>query len=272
MSKYNVLPEEREKYLRQLIKKNEVTVGTIDTETCPIPAWVWGCGEQVIGYEQIESDFTYKGKPISGETKLIMAQYIIEGQKTKVVEWDKNHNDIKVCMDLLSNVFDKPNLILVGQNQNAFDIKIINDRLVKHKLNPINFNRIIFLDALTLSRASFRRTSHKLDYRSKRYGLGGKLKMEFQDWINTVKYDPKAQKKMVDYGRKDPEDTISVFWRELPYYKNLPAKLESLLRQERDKEILVCLDCQRKKQQKFNVVKVDNKTCLCKNCKSRWRI
>jgi hypothetical protein len=54
--------------------------------------------------------------------------------------------------------------------------------------------------------------SYSLDYVSKELGLGGKVKMEFQDWINIVERRSRASfRKMLFYNRKDVEDTRAIW-------------------------------------------------------------
>ena len=56
--------------------------------------------------------------------------------------------------------------------------------------------------------------SQSLDYISKALGLGGKVKMEFQDWVDIVeKKSKKSFLKMCRYNKKDVEDTRDLWNR-----------------------------------------------------------
>lgn len=268
MAKNDVLPEERVPLLKKLIKEGTVTLVGLDIETSLCKAFVWRTGEQYVGAKQLLEP-----------TRIIMAQYVVEGDNApQLVTWDKKQDDKRVVEKLNEEVFNKPNLIIVGQNHKSFDLKIINDRNIAHGLKPVAFKSIIQLDLLTLSRSSFRRHSHGLDYRSKNYGFGGKLPMEYQDWIDVYNGDQKALDKMARYGLKDPVDTVAVGWMEIPYYRTLPAPLEKLLRDAKRDEQLVCTDCERNKQKKFDVIRINKKgiesengkTLKCNTCKRLW--
>lgn len=274
MAKNNVLPHERVPLLKELINLSRVNLVSLDIETSLVPALVWTSGEQYVGEKNLQD-----------RTKIIMSQYLFEGdKKPTLITWDEKHNDKRIIKHLTNNVFNKPNLIMVGQNQKSFDLKIINDAACEHNDEGIPFNSFIQVDILQLSRGSFRRSSHSLDARSKRYGFGGKLPVEFQDWVDIYYGCKKALAKMAKYGLKDPVDTLKTFWRELPYYRTLPADLEKLLRdlkyskqtvikaQEKEKkQKLFCQTCRKKKYKSTDIVQTHN-IIHCNNCNASWRI
>lgn len=263
MAKNDVLPEERVDLLKQLVKDKTVKIVFLDTETSINLAYLWTPGEQYVSEEQMKT-----------ETRLMMAQYMFEGdKKAQFIGWNSKQDDTRVLKHLAKQVFSLENLIMVGQNQKAFDLKTINDRLVKLKLHPIPFQQIIQIDILQTSRAAFKRPSHSLDYRSRRYGLGGKYKMERADWIKVLHGDKEAFKKMATYGLKDPEDTRGSFWRELPYYQRLPASIEKLMRDQKAKNLakikpikLFCKDCAKRHQSRFEIVEGKRRGVYCINC------
>lgn len=263
MSKLNVSPAERTPLLKQIIKDADATLVSLDTETSLIPALVWSTGEQYISEKNLQ-----------GETKLIMVQYLFDGdKKAKLVTWDSKQNDKRIIKDLAKNVFSKPNLIVVGQNQKAFDLKIINDRACKHNEDGIAFNTFIQVDILQLSRSSFRRASHSLDSRSKRYGFGGKWPMDFSDWVDIHNGSKTALAKMARYGLKDPVDTLKTFWRELPFYRQLPADLERLLREKKKEQSnkVICQSCRRRGKKSTDIHVLKSKAgvvtqVLCNRC------
>lgn len=227
-----------------------------DLETSPIPAWVWGTGEQYVGHKQLE-----------GESKIITAQWMFEGDKKVSYEvWDKNQNDTRVVV-AITEALNKSK-VAISQNGRSFDHKVLRWRTNVLNLPPIK--EVEILDTLTLSRAAFRAPSHKLDYRSKIYGLGGKIPMEMSDWIAVMHKVPGALEKMIQYGCKDIPDLRGLFWKELPYYINLPGSLAVLLGMERT----CCPRCASNKQSKFDVypTKIGNKNYMeCKNCLHKWK-
>jgi hypothetical protein len=117
--------------------------------------------------------------------------------------------------------------------------------------------------------------SHSLDYRSAQYGLGGKIKMEMNDWIDIVEGRVSPKVKMVPYGLKDIQDGDKLFWLDLPYYnlpKTLVCKVRRLLAQSR--VVNRCLHCERLKESKFDfeILSKQDKTFVCNRCESVWTI
>ena len=246
---------------RQLQKRlaKDHSLVFFDIETSYMLARIWRTGEQYIGHEHI-----VKGT----ETRVISIQWKFEGdKKVSYLTWDKNQCDKTMLRKFISIINDAK--VAISQNGKAFDHKTLRERIKHHKLPALK--EVIMLDALLLSRESFNSPSHTLDWRSEEYGLGGKIKMIFQDWINVVELKlVKALRKMVVYGCKDVTDLQKVFWRELPYYKTMPLSFAVLLKEPREH----CPRCASRRQKRFDVypTKVGNKKMMiCRNCNHKWK-
>lgn len=221
-------------------------------------AWVWQLGEQYVTHEQIAE-----------ESKVISIQWMFEGDKTvSFLTWDKDQDDRRMLQEFSAAA--APAKVAVSQNGRSFDHKILNWRMNVHRIPPLH--KMTIFDTLTLSRAAFRPPSHKLDYRSKAYGFGGKIRMVLPDWIDVVMNKPGALDKMVNYGCKDIEDLRDIFWRELPYYAKLPTALALLVDPQLEKD--ACPVCAKRKQKKFNVIPITHKNVehlKCERCNYIWR-
>lgn len=230
-----------------------------DIETRPLKFWGWQTGKQYVTSEQICED-----------SKVISIQWMLEGDKHVSYDtWDHNHDDKKL-LENFSKTF-KGVQVAVSQNGRNFDHKVLTWRLNVHKLPPLD--QVTMFDTLSLSRSTFRMASHKLDYRSKVYGLGGKLRMHLPDWIDVVERKPGSLEKMLKYGCKDIEDLRGIFWRELPYYKNIPVALTLLLYPKETKVREFCPRCAHAKQSKFKIIPVNkcNKVFWsCERCRASW--
>lgn len=221
-------------------------------------AWVWREGDNYITHRQIVK---------ASQTTIISIQWMFEGDtKVSYLTWDNNHDDKKM-LEQFSNIMQNVR-VAVSQNGKKFDHKILQWRLCYHKLQPLR--NVQIFDILQLSRQNFRPPSHKLDSRSQTYGFGGKIRMEFEDWIDVIENKSGALQKMVKYGCKDITDLRRIFWRELPYYNTLPISLAALAGLSRDH----CQKCASRKQCKYDIypTKIDNKLMMkCNNCGYLWK-
>lgn len=216
-----VLKRERVELLQEAIRLGMVDLEYFDLETSLMEIYTHYIGTKVfLGHHQIKKD-----------KKIICIQYMSESDdNVSYVHWDFKKgqpDDTKIVRFYIDRLNSRPNLIVIGQNHKAFDHKVLNHRAKILGLPPIE--TVVDIDTLTLSRGAFKAPSHRLDYRSKELGLGGKVKMEFDDWIAVDKGDKKALKKMCTYGCKDVSDLRAIFWDELPYYKTIAAPLEKVL-------------------------------------------
>jgi len=250
-------PKDRVRALKLALDRGLIDLLFIDTETSLMEVYTFYIGRKVF----------IDPKQVKSTSKLITIQYQFErDSKVSYLTWDKDHDDKSMLKKFSKVVESNRDLILIGQNHKEFDLRVLNKRIKDHELEPIDLNNLIKIDTLTSSRSSFREISHRLDHRSKEYGFGGKHDMELQDWIDIGKGDDKKLKKMIKYGCKDVSDLRSIFWRELPYYMQIPPALDKILRQVTAK----CRLCEANKQAKYNVKEKYDGSYECLTCGDRW--
>lgn len=262
MAKVPVFKQERVALLKEAVQKGLIKLLFFDLETSLMEVYTHYIGNKVsIFHNQIKND-----------KKIITIQWMFEGdKKASYIDWDfkpeTGGEDSRAIEAFVTEVMNIPGVISVGQNSKAFDHKVLNDRIRTLKLTPIE--DILKVDVLTASRQSFKSASHKLDYRSSLLGFGGKIKMEFEDWVKIQRGDKKSLDKMIKYGLKDVEDLRSIFWAELPYYEVLPAKLTKILSDLKasKQEKLFCSYCRNKKHASRKIV-IIKKVPTCMNCGS----
>jgi DNA polymerase elongation subunit (family B) len=178
--------------------------------------------------------------------------------------------------EFVTNVLSKADVI-VTQNGDKFDLVILNERAKALKLSVLDQKPSI--DILKLSRKSFRAVSHKLDYRSEQQGLGGKITMVDNDWVDIEERNVPVTKKMVPYGLKDVVDTEKLLWKELPYYKDLPVSVEKTVlsflntvenKPKSTESLFVCSKCRKNHRPCKLIIKKNHKE-ICKSCNSnKW--
>lgn len=157
--------------------------------------------------------------------------YKVEGWKAaKSVTWGKDQDDTPI-LETFTELADK-GYVFVAQNGDRFDRKVINGRLWLRGLPPVN--NLLTLDTLKFSRQNMKLTSHKLNFKSRVLGLGGKDKMVFEDWIDVEHNNQTALRKMVKYCKKDVDDLQEIFWSLLPYVDKLPVPMGRIVNTDRD--------------------------------------
>lgn len=169
---------------------------------------------------------------IKQDKRVICISYKEAGWKQpKHLVWDKG-DDSKMLVEFQKIASKYP--VLIGQNGDEFDIKVLNGIMWMRGLPP--FKNVTSLDTLKMSRYNMKLSSHKLDYKLQvvRGKNNGKVKMEMQDWIDVQNGDKEALNKMVHYCDEDVNGLEDVFWSLLPYVNKLPFNLGVLLHGDRD--------------------------------------
>lgn len=244
-----------------------------DIETSPPLVYTYPLG----------SNITVPAANIVVDKKITSIGYKFHGEKTvTLLEWDwlgplvihpdhvEGGGDDKQLLRDYSKVIIKAHIV-VGQNGDSFDNKEINWRMNDHKLKAIMWPTS--LDTYKLSKKTMRPTSHKLDYRSKNYGFGGKIKQDMDDCISVARGNLVAQRQRVRYNGKDVKDLEKIFWRELDAY-TLPVSVIKMLKDFIRDERPFCMRCAGRHQKRYDVKRIKVKGQFrykCDNCDYMWR-
>ncbi len=185
---------------------NKPKILFFDIETTPLLAYVWRLGDQVVRHHQLaEQRRNYE---------IICVSYAWnDGKPAKVIHWDYNRQDSGRVVREFDKIIRQADIV-IGKNSDRFDVKHINAQRLLHNLPPFP-EWVDYTDDLEKQlRKYFIFPSQGLDYISRELGLGGKAKMEFQDWIDIVeKKSKKSFTKMTKYCAKDVEDTRTIWNR-----------------------------------------------------------
>lgn len=185
-----------------------------DIETTPIRAYVWRLGKQVVRHGQLSVDHYI--------TNIICITYCWnDGKKAKALVFDYETQNCKKVVQDFDELCKKADVI-IGKNNMKFDNKQITTQRLLHDL-PGMPDWLEKMDDLERHmRKHFALPSYGLDYFSDILGLGGKINMCMQDWINIVEKNEHGKaslKKMVEYGKKDIEDTRAIWNHCVKHFK-----------------------------------------------------
>lgn len=161
------------------MKTNKPKILFYDIETLPLKSYVWGCGDQVVRHPQL--------MPNGDTWGLICITYCWnDNRPVKIIKCTPEGGIVSMIEE-----FDKIIAaadITIGKNSDRFDTKMINTQRMLSGL-PGNPSWTKYTDDLEKQmRKYFRLPSQSLDYISNQLGLGGKIKMEFKDWVDIDRY------------------------------------------------------------------------------------
>lgn len=183
----------------------------LDIETSPSKAYVWGLWDQNIGLDQLESDFfiiTWQAKWLDSEQRfggLLTSKEILE-------------EDDSAIMKQLWKVLERADIV-IGHNFKRFDKKKINSRFIENGLGPVSPYKVV--DTLEVVKKNFGFSSNKLEALARKFGFESKHSTDFNLWKNCLKGDKESLIRMALYCEQDVTITEQVFYKLLPWIKDL---------------------------------------------------
>lgn len=181
---------------------------TIDIETSPNLAYVWGLWDQNVGLSQIKE---------TGEVISFAAKWYGD----KEIMFFSNHHDghetmIKAAHELMCDAE-----VIVHFNGKRFDIPWLHREFALAGYPPPSPHKDI--DLLNTAKARFKFASNKLDHLAQQLGLGSKTSHTgFDLWLGCMAGDDKAWTLMRKYNRQDVALTEKLYDRLRPWIKGHP--------------------------------------------------
>lgn len=244
------------RHIRQAIVSYEgIKLLVFDIETTILKAYTFRPGNQYVHHGALDE--------AQREYDIISIGYIDSvTRKSKVLHWGyrgETSNEMVKEFDKVIKHYQDQGYLIFGKNNNNFDNKHINTLRFMNGNEPMPEWTKYVTDMETHFRQNFYFPSQSLDYISKSRGLGGKDKMEREDWIaicdakrawrmieavgrqyedaknivaalavqafgkplSRIIYEGKvALDKMIKYNGKDCEDSLILFEDAIPYLSN----------------------------------------------------
>lgn len=186
------------------LQARKARVLVLDIETSPMRGYIYGLFDQNISHKHIDKDWFI----MSWSAKFLDEDEIFYSDTRNE---ENPENDKNICQELRDLIASAD--VILGHNSDAFDLKKINARLIKHEIKPIAEMQTI--DTLKIARRFFKFSSNKLDYIANYLGVGGKLhsqKFHGLDLsIAILNKNPEAFIDLEIYNKQDVAITEAVF-------------------------------------------------------------
>jgi DNA polymerase elongation subunit (family B) len=183
----------------------EPKILTIDIETAPNLAYVWGLWDQNVALNQL----------VQESTILCFAAKWLNEKKTNFYSLPKDGPEgmIEAAYELLDQAD-----VVVGFNHRSFDIKHLNrEFILSDRYAPSYYANI---DLLTIARSKFKFASNKLEHIAAQLQVGKKMKNSgFELWLGCMagtiipntELNPIAWAEMEKYNRQDVKVTEAAY-------------------------------------------------------------
>lgn len=183
-----------------------------DLETAHIEAKVWSLFKPMINHSDIINDWFI----LCGAYKFLGEKRVHVAKCTK--QELLNRDDKRIVKQLAAAVEEAD--LIIAHNGDAFDIKKLKARILKHNLKPISHKKSI--DTLKVARKEFKLTSNRLDAIGDFLGVGRKISNPAGLWNHVEAGSMKHMKLMVEYNKQDVILLEDVYLRLRPHMSNHP--------------------------------------------------
>lgn len=181
---------------------------TLDIETSPNIAHVWGLFNQTVSLSQLRES-----------TQMIA--FAAKWYDRRAVEFRSDfHDGHEQMVARAHQLWDEADVV-IHYNGTSFDMKHLRREFLLAGLTPPS--PVQEIDLLQVIRRNFRFTSNKLDHVSRQLGLGGKVTHTGHDlWVRCMAGDTKAWSLMRTYNKGDVTLTEELYDVIRPWISNHP--------------------------------------------------
>jgi DNA polymerase elongation subunit (family B) len=184
---------------------------TIDIETAPNVAYVWGCWKQNIGVSMMKEN---------GYIMSVSAKWLNDDN---VIYIENRHGDDFELVSKTLELLDEADIV-IAHNAVKFDIPTILGRAAVHGIHPPAPFKVI--DTLQSARKYFRFPMNSLAYLTKAFGVQEKTTHAkfpgFELWLQCLKQNDEAWAEMRQYNMDDVVVLEELYLRMRPWITNHP--------------------------------------------------
>jgi hypothetical protein len=143
----------------------------------------------------------------------------LDGGPTKCLSIQETRTEKALLLEI-HKLLDEAEIV-VGQNSDAFDLRVLNARFIHHGLMPPSPYHTI--DTFKVAKARFNLNSYKLDDIAKHLNEGEKIKHRgFDMWKGCMANNPADWRDMKKYNKGDVDLLERIFLRLRPWIKAFP--------------------------------------------------
>ena len=194
------------------VKKRLPKILIFDIESSPSISYTFGRFKTNVNWDQVEQEpimLTWSAKFL----------YSADVMSDKITPEEALRADDKRIVTRLHKLMSESDIVIAHYGD-RFDIPLLNARAILNGLPP--YNTVNSIDTKKVASATFKFPSNKLDALAKYFGLDGKIKTEFQLWIDCLKGIPSAIEEMRVYNVQDVIALEEVYLKLRPYIKAHP--------------------------------------------------
>lgn len=188
--------------------KSDMKVLTVDIETSPSVAHVWGLFKQSVSLSQLQES-----------TRVI--SFAAKWHGVRAVEFRSDFHDGHEAMVQRAHALIDEADVVVHYNGKSFDMPHLRREFLLANMPPPSPVREV--DLYLVVRSRFRFISNKLDHVTRELGLTGKVTHTGHDlWVRCMAGDPKAWALMKKYNKGDVVTTEELHDVLLPWINGYP--------------------------------------------------
>ena len=231
---------------------------SIDIETLPPKFYSWSPAVDYLSRPMLIQDWSL----LSYSAKWVGDDRIVSSVLTP--EEAIKRDDRRLAIEIWS-LLDKSN-IAITHNGRRFDIKKINTRFWKHRLNKPSDYKVI--DTLVSAKAVFGLTYNTMDFIAEFIERDQKLHTSMALWVGADHGDPEALRTMLEYNDQDVRTQEQIYIEMRPWIKGHPNL--TLYNKHDENACPVCLHKGHRKIGFYYTNKKKYKEYRCNGCGATW--